>query len=530
MREQILAILWAQVRITRNHFPRSSFGTVLSWSVTGIWHLMFAVFAVLIARALQAAPAEYLVLGLSAGLLAVFAYMLLVPLVTASAGWSLQLDQLQAFPIANRTLFSIEVVLRLTSSPEMLILLCGGFAGLLLRQDVFPLAPLFLLLFLSFTLFLQLALRDFILHSFSRSRFREIAAILLASTVVLPRLLVSEDTLPQVKSYLLLIANGTATPWHQMALQSSGRFSFRGIAAILCWNVLAAVVARRQFRKSLNREDSFRTPAIISVASTRALDPISRLTRPLPDPFGALFEKELRSLIRMPRFRVIFGMACVFSIFVFMPLALNMGRNSFMSQNMLPVTSLYGLLLLSDVLLINIFGFDRGAAQVYFATPPAISIAIRAKNLAAVVFIALQSLAVPLLALLFRVPFSSLSLEAGLLSSAVVAVFLLAAGNLISVYLPRPINPRNPFRQQAGGKVQLWLLVCTLGMFLLVGAAFFARWATDRDWVLLAILGFELAVGLMVYWISLESTVQQAVHSRERIVSALSQNASPMGS
>jgi hypothetical protein len=529
MREQILAILWAQFRITRNHFPRSSFGTVLSWSVSCIWHMMFAVFAVLIARALQAAPAEYLVLGLSAGLLAVFVYMLVVPLVTASAGWSLQLDKLQAFPIANRTLFLIEVLLRLTSSPEMLILLCGGFAGLLLRHDVFPLAPFFLLLFVSFTLFLQLALRDFILHSFSRNRFREMITILLAATALLPRLLVRESTLPLVKPYLLMAANGAAAPWHQVAAQSAGRFSLAGIAAILCWNVLAIFVAHRQFMKSLNREDSFRQVQLFASTASRRVDLIGSLTRTLPDPFGALFEKELRSLIRMPRFRVIFGMACVFSIFVFMPLAMNLGKHSFMNQNMLPVTSLYGLLLLSDVLLMNIFGFDRGATQVYFATPPAISLAIRAKNLAAVVFIVLQSLAVPLLSVVFRIQFSWLSLEAGLLASAVVAVFLLAAGNLLSVYLPRPINPRNPFRQQAGGKVQLWLLVCTLGMFLLVGAAFFARWATDRDWVLMAILGFELLVGLIIYRISLDSTVEQAVNSRERIVSALSQNASPMG-
>jgi len=530
MREQILAILWAQFRITRNHFPRSSFGTVLSWSVTGIWHMMFAVFAVLIARAMQAAPEEYLVLGLSTGLLGVFAYMLAVPLVTASAGWSLQLDKLQAFPIANRTLFLIEVVLRLTSSPEMLTLLCGGFAGLLLRRDVFPLAPLFLLLFVSFTLFLQLALRDFILHSFSRNRFREIAAILLAGVALLPRLLVRENTLPLVKPYFLMAANGAVAPWHEIAALSAGQFSVFGMAAALCWNVIAAVVAHHQFMKSLNREDSFRMASILNLSSARGVDVIGRLTRALPDPFGALLEKELRSLIRMPRFRVIFGMACVFSIFVFMPLAMNLGRHSFMSQNMLPVTSLYGLLLLSDVLLMNIFGFDRGAAQIYFAAPAAVSLAIRAKNLAAVIFIALQSLAVPLLSLLFRIQFSWLSLEAGLLAGAVVAVFLLAAGNLLSVYLPRPINPRNPFRQQAGGKVQFWLLGCTLGMFALVGAAFFARWATDRDWVLMAILGLELGIGVLVYWISLDSAVAEALKSRERIVSVLSQNASPMGS
>jgi ABC-2 type transport system permease protein len=259
-------------------------------------------------------------------------------------------------------------------------------------------------------------------------------------------------------------------------------------------------------------------------------DLISALVRPFPDPFGALFEKEMRTLIRMPRFRVLFGMACVFSLVVFMPVAMQAGENSFMGQNAVPVTSLYGLLLLSDALLLNIFGFDRGAAQVYFATPPKISAVIHAKNLAAVIFIALQSLAIPLLSVLFRIRVTLMSVAAGFLSAAVVTIFLLATGNMLSVVVPRPIDPKSAFRKQGATKVQLWLLMTTFGMFLLVGSAFLARWATDQDWVLLATLGFEFLVGLVVYQIAMESTVERLNSRREQMMAELSKNTSPMGS
>lgn len=529
MREQILAIIWAQFRITRNHFPRTSFGTVLSWSLSFLWHMLFIVLALLVMRGLQHAPADNLLLSVSGGLVAIFAYMQLVPVMTASGGWSLQLDKLQAFPIPAKTLFLIEVVLRLTSAPEMLILLCGIFLGLCLHPGLSPLSPFLLLLFLPLAMFTQLAIRDFILHSFAKNRFREIIAVFFMTIALLPQLMVRRQHVILLKPYLLLVANGRFTPWHQIAALSIGQFSFDILAAVIGWNCIAAVCAHRQFSKSLRQEDSFRTAPILT-GKNRRIDIFAGLTQHMPDPLGAVLEKELRALVRMPRFRVLFGMACVFSIFVFLPLALQAGRHSFMRENQVPISTLYGILLLSDALLLNIFGFDRAASQVYFCTPISLSVVIRAKNLAAIFLVALQSLAVPLLSILFRLNVSGLALLSALLASAVVTVFLLATGNLLSVYFPRPIDPRATLRKQGGGKVQLWLLGCTLVMFLLVGFAFLARWATGHDWALPAVLSLELAIGLIVYRIALESSIEHATSSQEHIVAELSKNAAPLSS
>lgn len=492
--------------------------------------MVFVVIAIVVARGLPALPARYLLLSVSAGLLAIFAYMLFVPLITVSAGWSLELSKLQVFPISNNALFLMEVLLRTTSSPEMLILVAGGFVGLLSRTDVHMWAPLFLIYFVIFSLFVQLALRDFILHAFSRSRFREIISVVFAVIALLPQLLVRYKNPQVVKKYLLLLANGSGTPWHQMAAQSIGQLSFDGMAVTLCWTAMAVIVARRQFVNSLQADESFRAAPIFSRAQNNDKGWIGRFVSYFPDPFGALVEKELRSLVRMPRFRVLFGMACIFSVFVFLPMAARASENSFISQNMLPVTSLYGLLLLSDAVLLNIFGFDRAATQIYFATPIPIATVIKAKNLTAIIFVALQSLAIPLLSFFFRVQFSLFSLASGFLSAAVATVLLLSVGNVISTYAPRPTDPKNSFRRSAGGKIQLWMGFTSLGMFALVGLAFFARWAADRDWVLMATLGFEFAVGLIIYRISLDSAVERANSQREAIVAALSKASSLVSS
>ena len=190
----------------------------------------------------------------------------------------------------------------------------------------------------------------------------------------------------------------------------------------------------------------------------------------------------------MPRFRVLFGMACVFSVVVFFPIDFQQASrhgNGFIRHNFLPIVNLYGLLLLSDVLLLNIFGMDRRAAQIYFVVPVPLRAAVRAKNATAIIFIAMQTGAVLLLAMVFRVYVSPLSIATGLAASAIVTVYLIAVGNLTSVKMARPVDPAQTFKKQAGAKMQLWLLACGVGMYMLVGFAFLAQWAygaTQRCW------------------------------------------------
>ncbi len=86
-------------------------------------------------------------------------------------------------------------------------------------------------------------------------------------------------------------------------------------------------------------------------------------------------------------------MSCILGLVVFVPAALNGNDPAahFMHNNLLPVVNVYGLLLLSDTLLLNAFGLDRGASQAYFVMPLSLDTVLKAKNLTAIAFVALQS-------------------------------------------------------------------------------------------------------------------------------------------
>jgi len=532
MWQQIRAIAWAQFRIARNHLPRTTAGGVLMWVMSLLWYGVYAAFAIVLALRLPDVPAPQLHQWTPVGLFGVFLFWQVVPLFTLSTGWSLQLNKLRVFPVRDSALFGIEITLRLTSAPEMLIVLAGALIGLC-RHPAIPLfAPLFLLLYVPFNLFLQLAIRDLILYSFERNRFRELFAALVISISILPQFLSRTRLGHILRPYFFATARGSAAPWREASSLSLGSFSVLDLILLLVWTSAVYALARWQFEKSFRHEETVRSagPGILSRQS-KETGLIGWPTRVFRDPLAALLQKEFQSLVRMPRFRVLFGMACIFSVLIFIPVTFNQDihkAGGFISSNFLPIVNLYGLLLLSDVLLLNIFGLDRRAAQLYFVAPVPFETVIRAKNLAAVSFVVLQTLAVLIIALLIRAAVTPFSAFIGAASSAVVTIYLLAVGNFTSVSLARPVNPSQTFKKQGGARMQLWLLLCSIGMYALVGFAFLARWALHSDWAMAGILLLEFAIGVIVYRLATESAVARGLRDRELLMEALSKGASPV--
>ncbi len=531
MVEQILAIVWAQFRITRNHLPRTGVGGVVMWIITALWYCLFLALAGVAIAGIPAISMNVLRQALPIALLILFLYNQTIPLLTLSTGWSLQINKLQVYPIRDGALFGLEVLLRITSAPEFIIVLLGGVIGLMRRSDIPLPAALCLLLFIPLNLFLQLAVRDFIVHAFARNRFREIITIFFVSIGIVPQLLLRTGLGVKLKPYFLLFANGVGTPWHTAAALSLGRLSLLNVSILAVWTVVAFWLARWQFARGLVQDDAFRGGSAASASkketSSPLLDSFSNLFQ---DPAAAIIQKEFRSLLRMPRFRVLLGMACIFSTLIFLPI--RMGQDSkgpsFFSHNYFVAVNLYGLLIMADVLLLNIFGTDRSAAQIYFISPVPLATVIKAKNLAACAFILLQNMLVVVLTPFFA-HVSVISIVSGVVASAVASVNLMWAGNLLSVMMPRPIDPTSTMNKQANAKVQLWILLCTIGMAVLVGFAYLARWAFDSDWALLGVLLFEFAIGSVVYRVALESAVERGMRDRERIIDALSKTSSPVG-
>ena len=529
---QILAIAWAQFRTTRNHLPRAGIGAYLGGLLLALWYCLYAGLATILAVRIPDVPLSELDRWLPVGLLGVFLFWQLVPLFTLSSGWSLQLNKLQVYPIKSSTLFGIETILRVTSAPEMLLIIAGAIAGLMRHPSVPVLAPLCLLLFVPFNLFVQLGLRDMILHSFERNRFRELFAVIVISISVLPQLLVRTSVGHALSPYFFAVAKGSVAPWREAATLGLGSYHLLDLLLLLTWNAASLAFANWMFNKSLRADDTFQSAsrAFTLTGSRRETGLVSWPSRLFRDPLAVLVEKDLQSLARMPKFRVVFGMACILGIAVFIPLTLDAHQpgSSFLRSNFVPFVNLYGLLLLSDMLLLNAFGLDRAAAQTYFLAPIPLVTVIKAKNLTAVIFVVIQSTVVLLIAALAQARLTAMTVLSAVFASSVVTIFLLITGNITSLVAPRPIDPKQTFKKQAGAKMQLWLLACTVGMFVLVGFAYLARYAFNSDWVLLAVLGFEFLIGLVLYRFGLESAVTRGTRHRETIVALLSKNVAPL--
>ena len=539
MWQQIAAIWWAQLRTSRNHLPRKTWGSILATLLSILWYGAAVLVGVGFATLLPSLPVPEIQKNLGIGLLGVFLFWQIGPLFTLSSGWSLQLNKLLIYPIRKQTLFAIETFLRLTTAPEMIPVLIGAAAGLLRHRELPAWWGLCILLFIPLNLFLSLSVRELVLHSFERNRFRELFTVLLISIGLLPQLLLRTGLGHRIQPYFSAVSNTAISPWGQtahLALGIATPWEWLGLAA---WTVLFFLTARALFERSLASEETLRSSAASAGRAAKPKDLAgargawayapSWLFR---DPLAALLQKEFQSLVRMPRFRVSFGMACVFSVIVFFPLTFRIsgGRNEFLSDNFLVIVTLYGLLILSDALMLNIFGTDRAATQVYFATPTDLRLVFRAKNIVALTFVALQAALVMVVVLLARMPVSLADVLNAIGSAAVVGLFYMAVGNLSSVMVARPIDPAQTFRKQVGAKTQIWLLFCSIGTMILVGTAYLARWAVGANWGGLLVLTVELGIGMIVYKISLDSAVERAARDTEKIMSALSKNASPIGS
>lgn len=531
MWQQVAAIWWAQFRTSRNHLPRRSVASLLATALTVLWYSAAIALGILLAVTLPRVPLQQIAPNLGIGLLGVFVFWQVGPLFTMSTGWSLQLNKLLIYPIPRHTLFLIEIFLRFTTAPEMIPVLAGAAIGLSRHPELRGPWGLGILLYIPLNLFLALTIREVALHSFERNRFREIFTVFLIAIGLLPQFIIRTSLGTRIQPYFGVISNSEWTPWGETAHIAIGHATVLEWMALLGWTIVFFYTSRWLFARSLTIEETIRTAT--PEQSARSRTPwVQRIANLFRDPMAALIEKEMEALLRMPRFRVAFGMACVFSVIILIPLTYSVsgGRNRFMTENFLEMVALYGLLILSDVLLLNIFGADRVASQVYFFAPVDFRTVIQAKNIVAAIVVFFQVLVV-MIVVLFMGRTPAIDKFANAIGAALVlGLFFMAVGNLSSVIAARPVDPAQAFRKQAGAKIQLWLLGCTIGMAVLVGAVHVAQWAVGAAWAGLLVLAVELVIAAIVYRIALDSATERGVREREALIDALTKNASPVSS
>ena len=533
----ILRAQWLSMRIFR--LASSRRGALFPVLIAVLWYGFWA-FLAAVAEELAAAPQlrAQIETWLPVGLLAVFAYWQLAPLASATMGASLDLRKLLVYPVPRRSLFLVEILLRITTCAELLLLLTGAAIGLL-RNPAFggwsllARVPLAMVLFAAFNLMLAAGLRNLIERLLSRKGIREVLALLLMLAGVLPRLLMVTGLGGRRIEHAFPAAAHPIWPWgaaaHLMIALSAG--ARRVAAAMLAaWTVAAYLFGRWQFTRSL-RYDFQEAQATVASAKDRPF--AERLYRlpslVLPDPLCAIVEKELRSLVRTPRFRLVFVMGFSFGLVVWLPMMLR-GRvaHSAVSGNFLTVVSLYALFLLAQVTYGNAFGFDGSAAQLYFAAPVGISRALAGKNIAAAIFIFLEIAAVAAACSLLRLGISPSQIAEAFLVTAIAALYLLGIGNLSSVNYPRPMSARRVSAGGGAGRTQGMLFLLYPVALLPVFLAYLARYAFDNQVVFYGILAFAAALGVAIYWMAMESAVLAARNRRETILAELSRGEGPM--
>ena len=516
-----------------NYSPRlggSGRGIALAFSAA--WYLGWVWGAVVVAS-LASSPqtVPWMRQYLGYGLLAALGYWQLVPLMLASTGASLDLKRLLIYPIPRGALYRIELLLRLTTGVETVLLLCGLGAGVLSNPELPKWGVPAVAVFILFNLCLAAGLRGILRRVFERRGTREWVVLVFVMLGVLPQLAMALGVPPQVRRLLMDIASAP-WPWTLAADTVAGDRALVSLAGLGLWTWTAWVFGRKQLERSL-QFDAESPGATLEQGPRQArwFERFYRIpSRLFRDPLGGLIEKELRFLTRAPRFRLVFLMGFTFGLLIWLPAAHRHGHSSgnFLAENYLMSVSGYSLLLLGEVCFWNAFGFDRSAVQFYFVAPLEIRSVLRAKNITAAFFVMVEITTINVVCHVVGLSAGWIRVAEAYAVAVVLTLLFLAMGNLGSVYYPRPANPAQSWRSSAPGRFQAYLLLLLPMMGIPVALAFLARYAFESEPAFFLVLAMDAAIAVLVYSLATESAVNAALRRRELLIAALSHTDGPI--
>jgi ABC-2 type transport system permease protein len=529
----IAAILRAQFLSMRMGSRGRVFGII-----TGLlWYGLWVVAGCAAFVGVSGASAGRLRTFLPLGALAVCAYWQAMPILSASMGSGLDMRKLMVYPVPHAKLFQVEVLLRLTTGVEMLMVLMGAVAGLVHRSAISGwLSVPAVLIYIAFNLLLASGTRSLLERLLSKRKVRELLVFLIFMLWMVPRFLFATGRRPQLTGSWIRLMEHVAWPWTAAAWAALGHSELSALLSLAGWTLLAAWFGRSQFERNL-RFDAVAaqaTPLTNGASPTQAAaEAFFRFpARWLRDPLAAIIEKELRSLARTPRYRMVFVMGFSFGLMVWLPMILGnrAGRNTTLSRHFLTVVCVYALTLLGQVSFWNCFGFDRSAALIYFAAPQPLAKTFAGKNLAALVFIYLEVFILTAVTSLFGVNLGTAQILETMLVIGVCSLYMLALGNISSVQYPRGLNPERVSQGGASSRFQALIMLLYPVSLMPVLLAYVARYAFNSELAFYLVLGFAAVVGAVLYWIAMESAVSTATHHRERIMRDLSNADGPIAS
>lgn len=535
----IAAILRAQFLSMRMTGRRGAFFSV----ITGIvWYGIWTAVACAAWFTLAGAEATALRTWVPVGLLGICVYWQAMPILSASMGSSLDLRKLIVYPVPHARLFLVEVLLRFTTGLEMVMVLAGGSLGLLSNRAMSgaaaPRTVAAAVLFILFNVLLASGTRSLLLRLLSRRKVRELLVFFLLLLWMAPRFLFMTGNFRANANRLRgfdSTAHTVALPWTAAADIALGQSTLLALLSIGAWTLLAGWFGRAQFERGL-RFDAVAAQATPLRTGITRLQSMAEVFYRFPgailrDPLAAIVEKELRSLARTPRYRMIFVMGFSFGLMLWLPMVLRgPSSHSTLSHHFLPVICVYALTLLGQVSYWNCFGFDRSAVQIYFAAPAPLYLTLAGKNLAALILIYLEVAILVGITSALPVSFGYGQVVETLVVVGVCSLYMMALGNISSVQYPRGLNPSQVSHGGASGRFQALVVLLYPLSLIPVFLAYLARYAFNSELVFSLVLAFAAVIGGVLYWIAMESAVDTAVKRRERIVQDLSTGEGPVAS
>jgi ABC-2 type transport system permease protein len=524
-------ILLAQWRGFWNYRPAGGRGGRIAASL--LWLFWYGMWAFLgFAAELYAAgsPRPALAIGLPWMLTGISFFWQFAPILTANLGASIGIKKLRIYPIPDGELFLVELLLRLIAAAELLLLLAGLTIGLLRNPSVPHWAPVpALLLFAAFNLLLAAGLRSLLERLLGIRRIREVVVLLTVLCAALPQLL-TYTGLPAGVRRLFVERQHVPLPWTAAGRLAVGDLAWVSAAALLAWTAAAYAFARRMFRRSLETDEAAaRAAGAPARERTRWTESLYRLPALFfRDPLAALMEKELRSLARSPRFRIVFLMGFSFGMVIWWPLFGTGGPPGPGHVSYPVIVSAYALILLAEVAFWNQFGFDRAAAQIYFSAPIPFSTALRAKNFTALGFIVFEVSVVIIVCVLLRVPLTAGRIFESYAVTLTFALYFLAAGNLSSVYHPRPVDPEHSWGRASAGRFQVYLVLLFPLFLAPLALAYLAAYAFNSRAAFYTVLAFDAFAGAAAYQVATSSAVAAAAARKEQFLAALGQSSGPI--
>lgn len=521
----IRAILWAQWRTMRNlRAGEGRAGRVLTALLGVFWYSLWASLAVVAAIVLARPDGRELAAVLPWGLMSVFLYWQIAPVLAASLGAALDLRRLRVYPVRAAHLFRAEILLRLATSPEMPLVLAGALAGLLRNPAVPAWAPALALPFYgAFNILLAAGLRGLLEQLFARRRVRELAALLLVLAIGAPQLLLLGWPAGMWRE-IALRAPPVYWPWVSFGRIAAGHPGPQDWVLAALWLAAALLFGRTQFDRCLrmDRPEAAASPAVLPARGRAGAAWLARLA---PDPLAAILEKELRSLARSPRFRLVFLMGFSFGFIIWAPLLRRQGGFS----DAYPVlVSVYAVLLLSEVLFWNAFGFDRAAAQLWLVAPISFRNVLIGKNAAGALLAAAEVTVVLAVSRLLAAPLDVLKIVEVYGVTLTLCLYLLAGGNLSSLRFPRPVNPEQSWGRASTGRFQMLVLFLYPVLGAPVGLAYLVRWVSGSQAAFFAQLSLAALAGAVFYHASLEYALRLAEQRKEEFILTLAEQGGPV--